>query len=220
MSIFNSDKLAIKATINFQASDIINNMSAFDKKKSLRKSMRAARRALSSSQQNFASQRLSLRLAKHPFFKRAKHIGFYCASDGEISPWPLVQLALQNQKRCYLPTVISPTKMQFKNFQHQRQLVRNRFAILEPRRTCATKNIAQLDLILMPLVAFDQNGNRLGMGGGFYDRALAFKRRHPHAPPQLIGLAHALQETKTLNADAWDIPLNAIATDEKIWDVN
>ncbi len=68
----------------------------------------------------------------------------------------------------------------------------------------------------MPLVAFDRHGNRLGMGGGFYDRAFAFKRNHPYIRPMLIGLAHGVQEEGILEAAPWDIPLRAVATDKEI----
>tara|TARA_B100000676_G_scaffold253991_1_gene260054 strand:+ start:160 stop:384 length:225 start_codon:yes stop_codon:yes gene_type:complete len=68
-------------------------------------------------------------------------------------------------------------------------------------------------MIGLPLVAFDERGNRLGMGGGFYDRTLAFSRRPGHKPA-LIGCAYAFQEIRMLPAESWDIPLQYIATDQ------
>ena len=79
----------------------------------------------------------------------------------------------------------------------------------------------QLDLMLLPLVAFDGNGNRLGMGGGFYDRSLAYRQSRTRSlKPKLIGLAHELQHEQQLAANSWDIPLDIIATEERVIQVN
>lgn len=100
--------------------------------------------------------------------------------------------------------------MVFANRYHP--LVNNRYGILEPS-TKYIKPTAQLDIILMPLVGFDRLGNRLGMGGGYYDRALAFKRRQAwRKKPLLIGLAFDGQEIQQLAAQPWDIPMDAVAT--------
>src|SRR5690606_40461575 len=65
----------------------------------------------------------------------------------------------------------------------------------------------------LPLVAFDARGNRLGMGGGFYDRTFARAPRARTLRPRLVGLAHHFQQVASLPAEPWDIPLDAIATD-------
>ena len=89
----------------------------------------------------------------------------------------------------------------------------NRFGIKEP--IDGSPSSAQtLDLILIPLVGFDQRGNRLGMGGGFYDRTLAFKLKTPQRP-NLIGLAHECQRVEHLETDPWDIPMTGILTSHK-----
>ena len=73
-----------------------------------------------------------------------------------------------------------------------------------------------MDIIFVPLVAFDRNGNRLGMGGGFYDRALAFTQNSTNlSRPLLLGLAHHFQEVERLTSKKWDIPLNGILTDQE-----
>lgn len=95
----------------------------------------------------------------------------------------------------------------------------NKFGILEP--LCEQKHLLkprQIDLMLLPLVAFDGTGNRLGMGGGFYDRSLAHLRHRQHArKPYLIGLAHECQKTGEISAESWDIPLDAIVTEEQVY---
>lgn len=75
-----------------------------------------------------------------------------------------------------------------------------------------------LDLIILPLVAFDLSGNRLGMGGGFYDRTLSFKHQRCHwKGPKLIGIAHELQRVDLLPVNDWDIPLDAVITEQKLY---
>lgn len=73
-----------------------------------------------------------------------------------------------------------------------------------------------LDAIFMPLVGFDREGHRLGMGGGFYDRTLAFTRHWPRAVPKLVGLGHHSQEVARLPVQPWDVSLHAIATDREV----
>ena len=96
----------------------------------------------------------------------------------------------------------------------------NRFGIPEPM---LTKNnlcpLSQIDLIFTPLVAFDSSGNRLGMGGGFYDRTLAPIKRD-QLTTQLIGLAHNCQQVDALSQDSWDIPLNGIVTPTEFFDIS
>ena len=78
--------------------------------------------------------------------------------------------------------------------------------------------VRDLDLILMPLVGFDLQGNRLGMGGGFYDRSLAFLRYRLYwKRPRLLGLAYDFQQVDILTADPWDIPMQAVVTDQAVY---
>src|SRR5690606_17683083 len=98
------------------------------------------------------------------------------------------------------------------------KFVKNKFGILEPdfKRTkyLPKKN---LSLVFMPLVAFDKAGNRMGMGGGFYDRSFAYKAKLKQSKPKLIGLAHAFQELEYLPTEEWDIPLEGVLTDQKFY---
>ncbi len=99
-------------------------------------------------------------------------------------------------------------------------MVTNRFGIPEPdTRHGAHRARRQatwtLDVILLPLVGFDDDGQRIGMGGGFYDRTLAFTQR-PGPRPRLIGLAHDCQRVTRLPVAPWDVPLDAIVSDRRI----
>ena len=72
---------------------------------------------------------------------------------------------------------------------------------------------AQHDVVLVPLVAFDETGQRLGQGGGFYDRAIAAAGA---SRPLLIGVAHAFQQVRSVPVEAWDMPLDAVVTEERV----
>ncbi|TVP88237.1 MAG: 5-formyltetrahydrofolate cyclo-ligase [Pseudomonadaceae bacterium] len=187
-----------------------------------RRELRQRRRRLSKAQQALASRKLCRRLAQLPAFWRSQHIGFYLANDGEIDPTPLLKLAQRRGKRCYLPVVSGGWPRQQMRLQQLRpgqRWTRNRFGILEPCSAPRWQVKAwQLDLLLLPLVGFDRQGNRLGMGGGFYDRCLAYRQRHTRwLRPQLLGLAHHCQEVPALPIASWDVPLDGIVTDTHSW---
>ena len=187
---------------------------------SLRRQLRQARRALPPLQQRQASQRLLLQLAQHPLFRRSKHIAFYLANDGEISPELLIQQACRMGKHCYLPVLARwpASRMSFQRILPDQRWVKNRFGIREPERNHPLQARPwRLDLVLMPLVGFDDKGNRLGMGGGFYDRLFEFRQRRQRWPgPKLLGLAHHCQKVDNLPTAPWDIPLDGIVTDQQV----
>src|SRR3990167_4444248 len=164
----------------------------------LRRQLRAARRALSRSQQQRAARDLYRQLAQHPMFRRAQQIALYLPSDGEIDPQHLMRAAQHRGKAIYLPVLSAwpKTKMVFQRVRAGEPLRPNRFKIPEPRANRSRqRKVWALDLILLPLVGFDLEGGRLGMGGGFYDRSLAYiKRRAQPQKPQLLGLAHECQK--------------------------
>ena len=184
----------------------------------LRRKLRHARRQLTPAQQRLAARRLYRQLAQHPRFRRARHIALYLPNDGEIDPRLLLQAAQRRGKATYLP-VLNPwprTRMVFQRIKPGERLRRNRFGIFEPViRTARQRRVWALDLLLMPLVGFDGNGGRLGMGGGFYDRSLAYRamRKKSHKPT-LLGLAHECQRVDRLPLESWDVALQATVTDQ------
>lgn len=192
-------------------------MTSSTSRATLRKQLRQARRALSPAQQRKAAERLKRHLAQDLRFLRARHIAFYLASDGEIDPAPLLRLATRYRKHCYLPVLRRwpATGMAFQKLSATQRWQRNRFGIREPRTNRSRQVKAwRLDLVLMPLVGFDAAGNRLGMGGGFYDRAFAYRSRQPNTTrPRLLGLAHQCQQVNLLPCAGWDIPLDGVVTD-------
>ena len=184
----------------------------------LRRMLRKARRALTPSEQRQAAHGLYRQLAQHPLFRRAKHISLYLPTDGEIDPRLLLRAAQRRGKATYLPVLSAwpRTKMVFQRVRPGEKLLPNRFRILEPRVNISRqRKVWALDLVLLPLVGFDDAGGRLGMGGGFYDRSLAYlARRKSWRKPTLLGLAHECQKVDRLAQASWDVPLAGTVTDK------
>ncbi|MGZ9708990.1 MULTISPECIES: 5-formyltetrahydrofolate cyclo-ligase [Pseudomonas] len=185
----------------------------------LRRMLRKARRALTPSEQRQAALGLYRQLAQHPLFRRAKHISLYLPTDGEIDPRLLLRAAQRRGKATYLPVLSAwpRTKMVFQRVRPGEALRPNRFRILEPRVNARRqRKVWALDLVLLPLVGFDDVGGRLGMGGGFYDRSLAYLARRRHwRKPTLLGLAHECQKVDRLAQASWDVPLAGTVTDRQ-----
>ena len=193
----------------------------------LRREKRALRQALSPATQQRHSQAILTQLIKDRNYRNADRIACYLANDGEVDPYPIIEHAWFLGKTVYLP-ILSPLKLSssesslknqlyFAPYKANSQLRLNRFNIPEPVcNPSQWKTARQLDLLLVPLVAFDANGNRMGMGGGFYDRSLAYlKHRQYWKKPRLIGLAHECQKVDKLNVESWDIPLGQIISETR-----
>ncbi|WP_416770935.1 5-formyltetrahydrofolate cyclo-ligase [Pseudomonas sp. RHF3.3-3] len=182
----------------------------------LRRLLRKARRALTPGEQRQAARGLYRQLAQHPLFRRARHVSLYLPTDGEIDPRLLLREAQRRGKHTYLPVLSAwpRTKMVFQRIRPGEKLRPNRFRILEPRiNPAAQRKVWALDLVLLPLVGFDPLGGRLGMGGGFYDRSLAYQsRRKSWRKPTLLGLAHECQKVARLDQASWDVPLRGTVT--------
>ncbi|WP_285349435.1 5-formyltetrahydrofolate cyclo-ligase [Pseudomonas sp. ME-P-057] len=185
----------------------------------LRRLLRQNRRALSRAEQRRAAQALYRQLAQNPLFRRARHVSLYLPMDGEIDPRLLLREAQKRGKTTYLPVLSAwpRTKMVFQRVRRGEKFKPNRFRIPEPRiNPRSQRKIWALDLVLMPLVGFDVDGGRLGMGGGFYDRSLAYlARRKAWRKPMLLGMAHECQKTGKLAVASWDVPLNGTVTDKR-----
>ncbi len=192
-------------------------------RKSIRKESRERRHALSFHEQKIASQSLQKIIQRQPFFLRNKTFGYYIANDSEIDPSSILNLKKNPTKKFYLPVLqpLNTGKLWFvlhADSEHKTSAMElNCFGIPEPRNAGKPLSLFTLDVVLMPLVAFDKSGKRLGMGGGFYDRSFSFKKSNAHKKPLLIGLAHHCQEWESLPIESWDIPLDAVITDTEIF---
>ena len=186
-------------------------------KQGLRDEMRARRRALSTREQTAAGKSLVAQLRCIPGLAGGQRLAAYLANDGEIDPLPMMRALIHRKRRCFLP-IIMPLRrplLRFGELKPNGRLKSNRFGILEPQVSPQMAfKIGQLDWIFVPLVAFDCTGNRLGMGGGFYDATFEILQHRRHGQrPRLIGLAHEFQRVNHLDVDSWDVPLHGIVTD-------
>lgn len=188
--------------------------------KPLRQICRENRRQLSSQQQiAHAKQATSLFLRSH-WCQRPQKIALFLAQDGELSTNRLAKALLKRGHKIYLPVLntLRGRDMAFAPFEENTQMKPNQFGILEPmvphQHHLTGK---QLSLVLMPLTCFDEDGNRIGMGGGFYDKTFAFKQHLKHTHPKLIGWAHECQKVSSIPTEKWDIPLDGLVSEKKIY---
>ncbi|WP_163131950.1 5-formyltetrahydrofolate cyclo-ligase [Agarivorans sp. Alg241-V36] len=192
-------------------------MTQLDPRQQLRKQIRQQRSALSPLQQIEASQAILEYLQDDPDLIAMQRVALYLAFDGELDLSLLINWLWQQGKQVYVP-LVDPTKngeMCFHRYQASSPLQANRFGIGEPVFDSEQViDSQQLDLILAPLVAFDSKGNRLGMGGGYYDRLLA---KISDDKPLVIGLAHDCQQINEVPIQAWDQPLKRIITPSRYW---
>ncbi|MGB1109547.1 MAG: 5-formyltetrahydrofolate cyclo-ligase [Gammaproteobacteria bacterium] len=184
----------------------------------LRRQLRRARRQIPDSSRHLANQRLSRRVASYHRFRSARSVGAFLGFDGEVSTDNLIQRCWRMGKAVYLPVLLNAQQMVFAPFAPHSTLYPNRFGILEPLvPQDQWRHGRELDLILTPLVGFDRNGTRLGVGGGYYDRHFASTKPGRHGRhPFLLGIAYAMQETTLPPPRPWDIPLHALATENEL----
>jgi 5-formyltetrahydrofolate cyclo-ligase len=182
-----------------------------------RRQLRAQRRSLDPREREQRSAALYRHLFNQPLFRNSHHIAVYLPSDGEVETTAIIDRAWEMGKRVYLPVLVPflHNRLWFARYDADTPLVRNRFGIAEPRAVHRQRIVTHaLDLVLTPLVGFDAEGNRLGMGGGFYDRSFGFLgRRRCWRKPRLVGLAYDFQQLRQLPAQPWDVPLTAVVTD-------
>ena len=177
----------------------------------LRRDLRARRRRLSAPQRIAAADALAARLLTLPFAPASGYVAGYWAMDGEIA-LHMWQLRLPEGCRYCLPVLHDDDTLRFAPWRPGDALASNRFGIPEPDvAPSSLLAAADMALIVMPLVGFDLRGARLGMGGGWYDRTLAFRRERA-APPWLVGAAFDEQRVDALETADWDVTPDAICT--------
>lgn len=186
----------------------------------LRQRLRQQRRSLDAQQHAALSAQAARHMANHRLFRAARHVACYLPNDGELDLRPLISQAWAMGKTVYLPVLsaIHRNHLHFLPYTPGNELVPNRFGIPEPViRSRRVTELARLDLVFAPLVGFDSQGNRLGMGGGFYDRTFAFlRRRHTWRKPHLLGVAFDCQQADGLPREPWDVPLDAVVTESGV----
>ena len=187
-------------------------------KAALRRELRARRKRVEPAQRRVASSRLVRLALRGNLLARGRRIGLYIPVNGEIDVLPLLKRARAMGARCCLPIVPGQDRkrMWFSQVGERPAWVLNRYGIPEYRHPLAPRLRARaLDVLVMPLLGFDARGCRLGMGGGYYDASLAYLRRFRRwRRPWVVGVAYAMQEVSSLPRDPWDIPLDAVLTEQ------
>lgn len=176
----------------------------------LRQQIRKTRANLTALQQQQAEDSITQQALALIEAQNAQHIALYVSFDGEISTEKLIKTLWAQDKHVYLPVLhpFNPNHLLFLRYLPDTPMLKNKFGIWEPKLN--VQNVLpldELDILFTPLVAFDKQGNRLGMGGGFYDRTLQNWQNSSFIP---VGLAHQCQQVEQLPTEAWDVPLHRI----------
>ena len=176
----------------------------------LRQQIRKTRANLTALQQQQAEDSITQQALAFIEERNAQHIALYVSFDGEISTDKLIKTLWVQDKHVYLPVLhpFNPNHLLFLRYLPDTPMLKNKFGIWEPKLN--VQNVLpldELDILFTPLVAFDKQGNRLGMGGGFYDRTLQNWQNSSFIP---VGLAHQCQQVEQLPTEAWDVPLHRI----------
>ena len=176
----------------------------------LRQQIRKTRANLTALQQQQAEDSITQQALALIEERNAQHIALYLSFDGEISTDKLIKILWAQGKQVYLPVLhpFNPNHLLFLRYLPDTPMLKNKFGIWEPKLNVqSVLPLEELDILFTPLVAFDKQGNRLGMGGGFYDRTLQNWRNSSFIP---VGLAHQCQQVEQLPTEAWDVPLHQI----------
>lgn len=176
-----------------------------------RRVLRGKRASLTSVERRKAEQSAALHARRNGWLKPGKRIAAYIPVGSEFSPWPLILLALKLGVEVYVPQVPKQGKqLVFVRLDQHTVWGAGAFGIPAPShvQTCLPH---RLDTVFLPLVGFDEQGFRLGQGGGYYDSTFAFRRlRKFWLKPRLVGLGFECQKVNHLPVDHWDLQLDAV----------
>ena len=189
--------------------------------RALRRRLRALRRSLPNHERLAAERAIGHSLRRLRLFRRGYRVAVYLAMPGEVRLRPSIEAAWRAGCILYVPRISSRRRgtMHFVPLLPGARLRPNAYGIAEPVTPASARvESRRLDAVLMPVVGFDRLGNRLGMGAGYYDRALRRLRDGSHRwrRPRLIGLAFACQEVERIVPSEWDIPLDVVVTERGI----
>jgi 5-formyltetrahydrofolate cyclo-ligase len=198
-------------------------------KQTIRQQMRLVRNSIKGIEAAQAAIALTHQLSQLPFYAKAKRVASFLSFDGELKTRPLIEQLVADKGHCYLPKIKpnKPNRLWFMPYDLQCPMAQNKYGISEVDLSLNhALAISKLDLILMPLVAFDHKGNRLGMGGGYYDASLAHLK-HKTAlnyqtatkikRPLCIGIAYEQQRVAQLPKQQWDFALDGVLTPEQFY---
>lgn len=158
--------------------------------------------------------------AAQPCFKESTHIACYLANQEELDTQPLIEAVWRAKKICYLPVLQEGKSLFFARYDEGDKLRANQYGILEPENRTRKITAEKLEIVLVPLVAFDLMGHRIGTGGGYYDRTFAFLHAEGVRNPALFGHAYSAQQAADLPFDPWDVALSGVVTEKGVYKVS
>ncbi len=181
----------------------------------IRNEYRKRRAALSDEQRSVASGHIADTVVRAAYFSRSHCVACYLSLADEVDTWTIIERAWRRKKKIFAPVTGPDRMLSFRLVTPDTGLIVNEFGILEPESGTEI-SARQLDLVLTPLVAYDDERRRIGMGGGYYDRTFAFLRnRRLLLKPKLVGLAFNCQRVEKIAENPWDIPLYRVVTESR-----
>ena len=191
-----------------------------DADRAARRRLRALRRSMPRAERAAAARAIAARLRRLGCARPGLRVAAYLAMPGEASLADFLAAASATGTRLWVPRIASRRRrtLEFVELAPGASLRRGAYGIAEPAGCGRPVRIGNLDVVLVPLVAFDRAGHRLGMGAGYYDRALAARRDRGRAyrRPKLVGIAYACQEVDSIEPRAWDVALDAVVTEREL----
>jgi 5-formyltetrahydrofolate cyclo-ligase len=187
----------------------------------LRRQLRAGRRAIPDAARRNYDRAIHASLRQLGVWQRGRRVAAFLGMPGEVDLRPCFGAAWQRGVRIFVPHILNrrDSRMVFVPLEPGAPLRGNMFGIAEPLHGARGQvPVRHLDTILVPLVGFDRHGHRLGMGAGFYDRALRprLDRSQPFRRPRLVGIAYSIQQVDRLEPAAWDVALDLVVTERGI----
>jgi 5-formyltetrahydrofolate cyclo-ligase len=182
-------------------------------KRKLRREGRAARAKLSDAVRQRASERIAHHVIYSHWLQRSRRIACYLPMADEVDTWPIIARAWRMKKKIYAPITRRNRLLTFREIRPESDLMTTDFGLLKPVSGDEVR-ACELDLVLVPMVAFDDDRQRIGMGGGYYDRTFSFLRaRRSLFRPKLVGLAFACQRVDKIPLNPWDIRLYRVISE-------
>ena len=179
----------------------------------IRTACKKDRARISPQERQQASEEIAKKIVSSELFSTAANIAIYIPMKSEVDTWTLIERAWQLKKRIFAPITQKTSTLQFRQFDADSKFSTDNLGLSEP---VAGDFIAaeKLDLVFTPVVAFDSQNNRIGMGGGYYDRTFSFLKKNSDIDkPVLVGIAFERQRVEKIAPNPWDIRLFSIFTE-------
>lgn len=183
-------------------------MDLAERKQELRSRLRARRLQVSPSAAQAAGEAVARHLESAPELRAARRVALYAPLPGEVPTAPLFALCRVLGKRTLVPRV-RRNRLEFVAVPGLDELRPGRYGVPEPSAERAAEPLEVDDLVLLPGLAFDRHGHRLGRGAGFYDRTFPAGRTGPH----LFGIGFAFQLVQTVPSGPGDRAVDAVVTE-------